>query len=151
MLFSLGDHDLPCISFLTFSTSVTRPTLSPFVSPSNIFSRCYPLMRFPSNAVVTRCTSLSLIIIWPKKVAWRLRILFLSDLVYASRNTVSFDFFAVHEIRSILQMNHISFASSFVCKCFKSVQHCIHSSEWVQYSTPLLVLIEMCLFSMPYS
>ena len=37
------------LSLVAFSVFVTRPTLSLFVSPSNIFSRCFPLLHFPST------------------------------------------------------------------------------------------------------
>ena len=57
-------------------------------------------------------------------------------IVTASRITVSFDFFAVHEIRSTLHMNHISVASSFFCSCFEFFQPRIDTSEWVQNITP---------------
>ena len=36
----------------------------------------------------------------------------------ASRSNVSFDFFALHEIRSFICRNPISAASSFFCDCF---------------------------------
>ena len=52
----------------------------------------------------------------------------------ASCDTVSFDFFAVHEIRSILRTNHISVASSFYYTCLKLSRLRIHRSEW--YGTP---------------
>ena len=76
LLFSEGDHDLPRISrsFVAFSTSVTRPTFSHFVSPSNIFPRCLPLLSFPSIIpVVTSCSSLYLFLTWSRRIAWPLR------------------------------------------------------------------------------
>ena len=77
VLFSVGDHDLPLISILVaFSASF---------SPS-IFSRCFPLLRFPSIIpVVTRFSSYSVLIAWRKKLCWRLPILFISDLVTVFR------------------------------------------------------------------
>ena len=82
LLLSVGDHDLSHISIPhRFNASVTLPTLRHFVSPSNIFSRCFPLLHFPSfNPLVTRCFNLSLLITWPKKVACCLSILFMSEL-----------------------------------------------------------------------
>ena len=83
MLFSVGNYDL-LRNFIpvAFSASVTLPTLSYFVSLSNIFSHCFHPLRFPLIIpVVTRCSSFSLLIAWPKKIAWHLRILFISDLL----------------------------------------------------------------------
>ena len=119
--------------------SVPQSTLSRFVSPSNIFSRCFRLLRFPSIIpVVIRCSSFSLLTTWPKKVAWRLCILITSHLVMsASHNIVSFDFFAVHEIYSVLRRNHICVASSlFSTPVLNMSRPRIHTPEWVQYSTP---------------
>ena len=97
------------LSLITFSAFVTLPTLNHFVSPFNIFSHCVSLMRFPSIIpVVTRYPSFSLFITWPNKVACHLRILL-----------VSFDLFAVYDIHSILQRNHISVVSNFFCTCFE--------------------------------
>ena len=52
------------------------------------------------------------------------RILFMSDLIVsASRNSVSFNIFAVHEICSFLRRDQISVAFSFFfCNCFEIVQ-----------------------------
>ena len=100
--------------------------------------------------VVTRCSSFSLLIIWPKKVLWYLHILFKSDLVIsASLNTISFDFFSVYEIRSISSRNYISPASSFFCSCFEiivqtSIPYIKMSS--MQHSRALLVWMEMYVF-----
>ena len=106
-------------SLATFSASVTHPTFSHFVSPSSIFSCCFHLLHFSSNILVVTRRSSS----WPKQVAWYLHILSMSDLVVsASQNTVLFDFFAVHEIRSTLHRDHISVASSFFCTCFEMTQ-----------------------------
>ena len=70
---------------------------------------------------VTRCISFSLLITWPKKIAWHLCILFMNDLVVsASRNTISFDFFAVNEIRNILQRNQFFFYLKFRLLLFKN-------------------------------
>ena len=113
------------LSFIALSVSVTLPTLSHFVSPSNIFSNCFPLLRFPSFIpVITKCSSFSLDITWPKKVARRLCILFMGDLVVStSCNTVLFDFFAFHDIYSILQRNHISVSFVPVLKLYKPPIH----------------------------
>ena len=117
---------MACHTFLylvALSASVTPPTFSHFVSLSNIFLLFFLCCGFSSiTQVVTRCSSLSFLVAWPKTVAWRLRILFKSDLVSASCNTIWFDFSAVHEIHSILCRNHISVVSSFFCNCFKIVQ-----------------------------
>ena len=100
-------------SLVALSASVTLPTLRHFFSPSNIFSCCVFLDRSSCHKMIT----------WPRMVAWRLHILFMSDHVASAFCIiVSFDFFAVHEIRSILQWNDISVAFSFFCTCFKIVQ-----------------------------
>ena len=60
MLYSVGDHVLP------YST---LPAPSQLASPSVVFSRCFPLLRFPSIIpVVMRCSNFSLLITWPKNV-----------------------------------------------------------------------------------
>ena len=83
MLCSVGNQDLPCISV-------------PDRFQCIIFFFCFPLLCFP---VVTRCSSFSPL----KQVAWCLCTLFMSDLVVsASCNTVLYDFFAVHDVLSIL-------------------------------------------------
>ena len=57
-LFSVGDHVRVHFSNLRrFSVSVTHTKSSQFVSSSNIFSRSYPLLPFPSiNLDVTNCS-----------------------------------------------------------------------------------------------
>ena len=87
------------LSLVVLNTSIT-PVPSHFAIPSIIFSRRLPLLRFPSIVpVVIRCSSFSLLITWPRKVAWRFRILFMRDLfVCASLRTYSLDFFAFHVI-----------------------------------------------------
>ena len=112
------------LSLITFSASVTLPTLNHFVTLSNIFSHCFLLLRFQSIIpVVARYSSFSLLITWPKKVAWRLHIFCMSNLVVSAfRNTVQQHFFAVHKILCIHQRNHIFVASSFFCTCFEIVQ-----------------------------
>ena len=110
------------LSLIAFSASIACPNLSHFVSPT-VFSHCFSLLHIPlSIPVVTRCSSFSLPITWPKKVAWCYHILFMGDLVWTSRITVSFDFYAVFEILSILHGKHISVASNFVFNCFEIVQ-----------------------------
>ena len=101
LLFNVGDHDLPRFATLVaFRAAITLLTLSLFVRSSNIYSHCFPLLRFLS-------------IIYN----------FMSDLVMSAfRNTVSSDVFAVQEILSILRRNHISVASTFYCTCFEIVQ-----------------------------
>ena len=140
MLFSLGDHDLPRI-FISdrFQCFCHSSYLSHFVSPSNIFSRCFLVLRFLSIIpLVTGCSRFSLLITWPKKVVWRFCFLFMSDLVSASSNTDSFDFFAVPKIHSILQRNHFSVASFLL---YLSSRPRIHTSEWVQYNSPGLFFL----------
>ena len=62
--------------------------------------------------------------IYLKKVVWRLRILFMSDIVLsASRYTVLFDLFAVHEIPNILPGYLISDAFTLICSYFEIVQN----------------------------
>ena len=105
------------LSLVAFSASAARPTVCHFVSPFSIFSRCFSLLHFPSIIPgFTRFSRFSLLITRQEKVFCRLRILFMSDLVSATYNNVSFDFFSDHKIRSILRKNQISFASSFLCK-----------------------------------
>ena len=104
-----------------------------FVGQSTIFSPCFPLLRFLSIIpVVTRCSSFPLLITWPKRVALRLIILFMSYfVVLASRNTISFDFFAVHEIRGTLRNNHILLPPVSFVSFFKSSRSRIHTSGLV--------------------
>ena len=71
------------------------------------------------------------------------------EVVSVSNNTVSFDVFAVHEIRSNFHGNHIFVASSFFHSCFEIVQALyLHTSMGsIQLSrAPLLVWMEMYLF-----
>ena len=137
-------HPVPCFialaimsfhiprSLVAFRISTTLPAPSDLTSPSVIFSRCFPLLRFPSIIpVVMRCSNSSLLITWPKNVVCCVRILFTSALdVWASFSTVSFDFLAIHDIFIILLRNHISTASSFFCACLDIVSALI----------PLLIL-----------
>ncbi|GFN84215.1 hypothetical protein PoB_001072100 [Plakobranchus ocellatus] len=77
-----GHHQVPCFTalaimvlhfFLSFVASIASnyfPAFSQSARPSMSFSRCFPLLRFPSNIpVVTRFSNFSLRITWPKKVA----------------------------------------------------------------------------------
>ena len=75
-----------------------------------------------------------------KKIAWHFCILFMYDLVSSSCicNTVLFDCFAVHEIRSIIRRKDISVASSFFVAVLKLSRLRIHILEWIQYSTSRL-------------
>ena len=93
------------LSLIAFSVSVTRPTPSHFVIPSNLLfspaalsvdhSSCHKMFLFLSSHHRA------------KNVPSRLPILFMRDLVVsASRSSVSFGFFAFHEIRSILHGTH---------------------------------------------
>ena len=121
-------HPVPCFialaimsfhiprSLVAFRISTTLPAPSHLTSPSVIFSRCFPLLRFPSIIpVVMRCSNFSLLITWPKNVVCRVRILFTSALdVWVSFSTVSFDFFAIHDIFIVLLRNHISTVSSLI-------------------------------------
>ena len=85
------------LSLVAFTVSVTC-IFSHFVSPPYNLCRCFPLLWFSLIlSAVTRC----FLIIRPNKAIWCFRIIFMSDLMSASRNTVSFDFIAVHEIPSI--------------------------------------------------
>ena len=105
-------HPVPCFialeimsfhiprSLVAFRISTTLPAPGHLTSPSVIFSRCFPLLRFPSIIpVVMRFSNFSLLITWPKNVVCRVQILFTSALdVWASFSTVSFDFLAIHDI-----------------------------------------------------
>ena len=122
------------LSLIAFSASVTLPALSQIVNLSNIFSN-FSLVAFSfypfsfHNNIIQLYSSFSLLITWPKKVAWRLHILFMDGLVVsASCDTVSFDFFAGHEIRSIVRKNHISFASVSFVTVLKLSRPRIHTS-----------------------
>ena len=68
-------HPVPCFtalaimsfhiprSLVAFRISTTLPAPSQLASPSVIFSRCFPLLRFPSIIlVVMRCSNFSLLI-----------------------------------------------------------------------------------------
>ena len=123
----MGDHDLPYISVTPHFWCIFH-----FVSLYNIFSPPLLLLHFPLIiSVLTKCSSFSNFIPWPKKVACCLHISFMSGLgVSASPNIVSFDFFAVHEICSILLKNHIHVASDFFCSYFQIV-HALHPYIWV--------------------
>ena len=68
-------HPVPCFialaimsfhiprSLVAFRISTTLPAPSHLTSPSVIFSRCFPLLRFPSIIpVVMRCSNFSLLI-----------------------------------------------------------------------------------------
>ena len=56
---------------------MTHFTLSHYINSCNIFSRHFASII----SFVTRCSSFSLLFKWPKKVAWHLRFLCMSDLV----------------------------------------------------------------------
>ena len=122
---------------VAFSASVTRPTLSRFVSPSNIFYSAFLCCVFLQSFQLSKDVLVSLLSRHVrKKVALRLRTLFISGLVLsASLNIASLDFFAVHEIRSILRWNCISFASFSFPPDFKLSKPRTHTSEWFQYMT----------------
>ena len=115
------------LSQVTFSASVTRRTLSRFDSPSNIFYSAFLQSFQLSKDVLVSLLSRHV----RKKVALRLRTLFISGLVLSA----SLDFFAVHEIRSILRWNCISFASFSFPPDFKLSKPRTHTSEWFQYMT----------------
>ena len=132
------DHYLPRISIprrsfvhlslvLLLLTLLVHPTSFLVVFPSCVFLQSFQLSQ---DVLVSLFSSGG-----QKKVAWRILILFINDLVVsATRNTVSFDFSAFHEIRSILRRNHISAASRFFVTVLKLSTPHIHTSEW--YSTP---------------
>ena len=146
MLFSVGNHDLPCIFIPHRFQCFYHWSYFESLYSSNIFSCLFTLLHLPLVIpVVTRCYSFFCLITGSNKVAWHLHILFMSDLVVSdSRKTVSFDFFAAHEICSILRGNHISVASSLFVAVLKLSGPHIDTSEWVQwvqYSTPELFLL----------
>ena len=138
MFFSVGDDDLPCISipccFQCFCHSIFLLRATLLVHPTS-FHSCFPLLLYPSIIpVVTRCSSFSLLITWPKKVAWHLLNLFMSDLVVS----------ALFRLISLQSMRFVAFSTgttfllppvSFVL-VLKLSRPCIHTREWVQYSTP---------------
>ena len=69
------------LPLVAFSSSVTLLTLSYYFSSTNIFSRCFFLLRFnPIIPVVTRFGH--------KKIVWRLRILFIIITKHKSKNGV---------------------------------------------------------------
>ena len=116
---------------MIFNTSLS-------LSLSVLLSLIQHLLTLPSldHSSCHKMSSFSLLITWPKTVAWHLYILFMGDLVVsASFNTISFDFFAVHEICSILRRNHILLPQVYFLSVLKLSRQCIHTSEWVQYST----------------
>ena len=80
----------------------------------------------------------SLPIFWPKRLPGTyIIILFMCyHAVSASRNTDSFDFFAVHEIHSIPLRHHFSAAYDFLL--FKP---CVRTSGWAQSHTPELFIL----------
>ena len=115
---TMNFHASLFLVIFNFSVSVTHPTFNNFVCPSNTFSHCFTLLHYPLPiSVVTRCSSFSLLITWPKNVSWLSHISYLSDLVVlASLNTALSDLFAVKEIQNILLTckNHISAVSNFL-------------------------------------
>ena len=118
-------------SLAAFSAFASCPIFSHFVSPSNIFSCCFPLLHFPLIIqVVFQFHHMA------KKVVWHLHIQFMNDLVLAPHSTVSFDFFAVHEICSILLRNHISVAFIFFVAVLKLSRLCMRTSGWLYYNSP---------------
>ena len=139
-------------SLVAFDASFTPPVFSLFVRKSKFFSRVLPLLRVSSiipvvtrflqllqdssscykiPPVVTRflqllqdSSSFPFLITWPKRVAWRLCILFISDFVSAPHDTISFDFFAVHEIVAFSAgTSASSFYSFFICFEIIHVSH----------------------------
>ena len=109
------------LSLFIFSASVTHPTFSHFLSRSNIFSCCFPLLQsfqLSQDILVSLFSSCV-----QKRLPGVLHILFMSDLVLlASHITGLNDFFAVHEFCIFLCMNHISVVPSFFDNCFEIVQ-----------------------------
>ena len=57
VLFSVGDL-YKFLFRVSLSTSVTCPTWRHFLSPSNIFSRCFPLLQHMTNPTEQRLTCL---------------------------------------------------------------------------------------------
>ena len=121
VLFSIADHDFPHISiphhFQCFCHS------SYFESPSNIFWCCFGTII----PVVTRFCTFSLLLTCPKKVAWRLLILFMLNLVVlASCNSFGWFLYSPWDTNLIL-FSPVSFVTVLkLCKL------CIDTSEWVQ-------------------
>ena len=97
---------------------------------------CLSLLRFSLIIpVVTRCSSFSFILTWQKKVSWCLGILFLSDVVSASGNTVFFIY--LHFMRFIAFSVRTKFLLPpvpFVAVLKLSTPH-MHTPGWVSYST----------------
>ena len=104
-----------CEFLFIISVSVTRPTSTPSTHLNSSSLLVYLSLVLPLATLFVHPTSflafflrsfhmlqdvpISLL----KKVAWHLHILFMSDLVVSAfHNTVSFDFFVVHEICIIL-------------------------------------------------
>ena len=131
---------------ITFHASLalvafTPPPLSHFVSQSNIFPCCV----LPRSFKLSQDILISLFSSQgqgQKNFLWRLRTLFMSDLVVsASRNTVLFDFFAVHEIRRFLCRNQMPPEYNIFKKHLKSA-YSILSKSLLRLFHPLLVRYE---------
>ena len=109
-------------SSLLVQVSLVLHEASLFVHPTSVRT-VYPCFVFLRSFLATRCSSLSHLIIRPKKIVLHLLIQFMSiSAVSAFRKTALFDFFAFHEIRSISFRNRTSVAFSSFCKYFEIVQ-----------------------------
>ena len=94
LLFCAGDDDLPRISIpRRFQCFCHSSFFRHFVSPSNIFSRYFPLLCFLRTFKLSQDVLVSLFSSYGQNIFFlHLYILFRSDLdVSASRNTDSFD------------------------------------------------------------
>ena len=144
VLFNICDHDLPypctfqCICLLSY--------FKPPISFHAVFLYCVLLWVWSFE--LSKDVPVSLFSQHgQRKIAWYLHIQFMSDLVVsASRNTVSFDFFAVHEIYNILRRNqfllpHISFVTGL-----KLSRPRIRMGSILHSRALPLVWMEMCLF-----
>ena len=113
-----------------FSVCLRRSHLLPvfdnheFRLPTNVIL-CRPLLRFPSIFPVrARCSKPLSRYMCPRNSNCLFLIFLISDLsVLISLRIDSFDLFSVHDILIILQINHISAASSFFSISLLIVQH----------------------------
>ena len=93
---------------VTFSASLTHPTLSPFLEIDQIFLSLFSLASFLDPSCSHSMPQTLFSSHGRKRMPGIYVFYFLSDrVVSASRDTVSFEFFVFHEIRSILLRSHI--------------------------------------------
>ena len=136
MLFSIADHDFPHISiphhFQCFCHS------SYFESPSNIFWCCFGTII----PVVTRFCTFSLLLTCPKKVAWRLLILFMLNLV-VSASCNSFGWFLYSPWDFLILLSPVSFVTFEIVQ---ALYWYIRMGSIEHFRALLFVRIEMWLF-----